>query len=176
MAEPPEGRKQQILQSALSLLTSEGLTNWSIEGCSKRAHCAKGLVLHYFGTKDTLLQEVARSLVATRWSRWSSALSNGGIGSLDTLWDHLVEESTAGTARGLLELRLANVPGAALGSPEAAELRRRLGTALDLSATELPSAGVLEHLLEGYLLALMRGVPSEEVREAFFRYWLSYVR
>ena len=35
---------------------------------------------------------------------------------------------------------------------------------------------MLEPLLEGYLLALLGGVPDEEVREAFFQYWLSYVK
>ena len=120
--------------------------------------------------------EIAAALLAERWTNWAAALSGGGIGGLDTLWDRLNEEAKSPTARAILELRLAGVSGAALPPKDAAELRRLLARALDLPPDALPAAGVLEPLLEGYLLALLGGVPDEEVREAFFRYWLSYVK
>ena len=176
MAGAVADRKGEIRRSALELLVSNGLTDWSIQGCSTRAGCAKGLVLHYFATKEALLTSVASTLVADRWKEWSGAFSTAGIGGLDALWDRLTQEAETRRARALLELRLAGVDGAALSPVEAAELRRRLAGALEIPANELPVAGALEHLLEGYLLALLRGVPNDEVKEVFFRYWLSYVR
>ena len=151
------------------------MTAWSIEECSRRARCAKGLVLHYFKSKEALLAATATALLADRWTNWAAALATGGIGGLDTLWDRLVAEMRPPTARAILELRLAGVEGALLPSARATELQRLLARALDLTPDELPAAGVLEPLLEGYLLALLGGVPEDEVKEAFFRYWLSYV-
>jgi AcrR family transcriptional regulator len=153
-----------------------GLTAWSIEACSKRAGCAKGLVLHYFGSKEALLRTIARSLVADRSSRWAGAFGAAGISGLDALWDVLAQEATAGSARALLELRLAGVTESSFAPEDADKLVRRLAAALDQSTTELPVPGAIEQLLEGYLLALLRGVAPDDVREAFFRYWLSYVR
>ena len=169
-------RKREIMQAATDLVVDGGLTNWSIDKCSQRARCTKGLVLHYFKSKDALLNQLAASLLAERWTRWAAALSGGGIGGLDTLWSRLSDEAKRASARAILELRLAGVSGATLPPKETTELQRLLARALDLPADELPAAGVLEPLLEGYLLALLGGVPDEEVREAFFRYWLSYVK
>lgn len=169
-------RKQQISSSASTILLRDGLTAWSIERCSRHARCAKGLVLHYFGSKESLLSEMGDRLSAERWGGWSTALARGGIGALDTLWERLADPTERIRARAILELRLAGIQSAALSATNAAELRRRLARALELPPEELPAAGILEHLLEGYLLALLRGVPAEEVREGFFRYWLSYVR
>jgi AcrR family transcriptional regulator len=168
-------RKLQILRAACDLVTSGGLTTWSIEQCSQRARCAKGLVLHYFRSKEALLAEVAGALLAERWTNWAAALGGGGIEGLDTLWIGLVRETKPPTARAILELRLAGVEGARLAPARTTELHRSLARALDLTPDDLPAAAVLEPLLEGYLLALLGGVPEEEVKEAFFRYWLSYV-
>jgi AcrR family transcriptional regulator len=168
-------RKQEIMRAARDLAIEGKLTDWSIEQCARRAECAKGLVLHYFKSKEALLGQVALALAADRWTRWAAALSGGGIGGLDTLWDRLLEEVRPPSARALLELRLAGIEGAALPPPRALELQRLLARALDLAPDELPAAMVLEPVLEGYLLALLSGVAEEEVKEAFFRYWLTFV-
>jgi AcrR family transcriptional regulator len=133
-------------------------------------------VLHYYKSKEALFGEIAAALLADRWTRWAAALASGGIGGLDTLWDRLVAETGPPTARAILELRLAGVEGTLLPPGRATELQQLLARALDLPSGELPTAAVLEPVLEGYLLALLGGVPVEEVKEAFFRYWLSYVK
>ena len=169
-------RKRDILRAASELVVESGLTDWSIERCSLRAQCAKGLVLHYFKSKEALLGAIATSFLAERWTKWAAALSGGGIEGLDTLWSRLSEEAKRPSARAILELRLAGIAGASLPPTATVELQRLLARALDLPPDELPATGVLEPLLEGYLLALLSGVPDEEVREAYFRYWLSYVK
>ncbi|HTK56133.1 MAG TPA: hypothetical protein VL295_04870 [Gemmatimonadales bacterium] len=152
------------------------MTAWSIEGCAKLARCAKGLVLHHHRTKELLLTTVARDLSAARWTAWRAALGAGDVSALDALWDRLEREHRDRSGRALIELRLAGFEGTLLGPADAAELARLLARALDVTPDELPEPVVLEPLLEGYLLALQRNASTEGVREAFFRYWLSYVK
>lgn len=140
------------------------------------AGCAKGLVLHHHRSKEQLLTTVAAELSAARWRTWRDALATGDVSALDALWDRLLQAHADRSGRALLELRLAGIEGTLLGPAEASELAARLARALELSVEELPAPLVLEPLLEGYLLALQRNASKEEVREAFFRYWLSYVR
>lgn len=153
-----------------------GLTDWSIEGCAKRAGCAKGLVLHHHHSKEELLSTVARELSAARSKEWRAALEPRDVSALDALWDRLLQAHADRSGRALIELRLAGIEGTLLGPAEASELAIRLARALDLAPEELPAPLVLEPLLEGYLLALQRNASTEDVREAFFRYWLSYVK
>src|SRR5687767_1600849 len=87
------GRKARILAAAQELLKSGGLTAWSIEGCSQRARCAKGLVLHYFGSKRELLDAVALELSTRRAERWRSALGTAGIEGIEALWRGIAEEA-----------------------------------------------------------------------------------
>ena len=153
-----------------------GLTAWSIEGCARLAHCAKGLGLHHHRSKEQLLTTGAAELSAARWNSWRDALSTGDVSALDALWDRLLREHQDRSGRALLELRLAGYDGTLLGPADATELARLLARALDVTPDDLPVPAVLEPLLEGYLLALQRNASTEGVREAFFRYWLSYVR
>ena len=169
-------RAGQISGAAADLLKSVGLTAWSIEGCAKEARCAKGLVLHHHRTKESLLTTVARDLSAARWRSWREALGAGDVSALDALWDRLTQEHRDRSAHALIELRLAGYDGTLLGPGEVVEFARLLARALDVTPDELPVADVLEPLLEGYLLALQRNASAEGVREAFFRYWLSYVK
>ena len=139
------------------------------------AGCAKGLVLHHHHSKEQLLTTVAAELSAARWRSWREALQSADVSALDSLWDRLLQAHTERSGRALIELRLAGIPGTLLGPADALELANALARALELTPEELPAPEVLEPLLEGYLLALQRNAPAEEVREAFFRYWLSYV-
>ncbi len=169
-------RVAQISGAASDLLRAVGLTDWSIDACAKEAKCAKGLVLHHHRTKEQLLTTVARDLSAARWRAWRQALAAGDVSALDALWDRLAQEAADRSGRALIELRLAGYEGTLLGPKDATELARLLARALDVTVDELPVPEVLEPLLEGYLLALQRNASAEGVREAFFRYWLSYVK
>ena len=167
--------KARISGAALQLLTSDGLTKWSISGCAESANCAKGLVLHYFGSKEALLGAVANDLVERRATEWRAALSGEGVTALDALWLSLVTEAREGRVRGILELRFAGIPGASLSLSQVEALRGALGRALGTDVAELPTGASLEGILEGYQLALMKNDRPEETREAFYRYWLTYV-
>jgi len=133
------------------------------------------LVLHYFGTKEALLGVVASELISTRVTEWRAALSGEGVTALDALWLALATEAREGRARSILELRFAGISGSSLSTSQVETLRSALGRALGTDATELPASTALEGILEGYQLAVMKNDRPEEVREAFYRYWLTYV-
>lgn len=167
--------KARILEASKAIAARDGLTDWSIERCSKAANCAKGLVLHYFGTKRELWSATAASFVSDRAGGWQAALSAEGIDGLDALWEALATEVRTGRASAILQLRLAGVEGAQLSVKDRTDLRAALARALSSSTEALPPAAALEGVLEGYQLALLGNDDSEGVREAFFRYWLSFV-
>lgn len=168
-------KRAEILDASVGLLKNQSLTTWSIDGCARKAHCAKGLVIHYFASREKLLTESAGRLVDGRMAAWRIALAGAGIGALDLLWDRLAEEAGDGSGRALIELRAAGVAGSALRPADAAQLTNALARALEAPATGLPTPLALEPILEGYLLALIGTAGAAEVRDAFFRYWLSYV-
>ena len=168
-------RKQEIIGSAIRVLCRESLTRWSIDGVSREARCAKGLVIHYFRGRDQLLSAIGTALATDREKRWLGALTGNGIADLDALWATLLQATVDGTARALLELRLAGTSTASLPPTAASQLRTALARTLETTPGELPVAGALEGIFEGYLLALLSGTEEAPVREAFFRYWLTYV-
>ncbi|HET7042519.1 MAG TPA: hypothetical protein VFI13_10890 [Gemmatimonadales bacterium] len=152
------------------------MTTWSIDSCAREAKCVKGLVIHYFRTREALLAESAGALIAERALRWSAALNTPGVDALDRLWDELARAATDGSGRALLELRFAGTAGAGFTLAQATDLVERLARALDTPRDELPAPAALGPILEGYILALMESADPEGVKEAFFRYWLTYVK
>jgi AcrR family transcriptional regulator len=169
-------RKPEILLASAQLLMRGGLTNWSIEGAARQAGCAKGLVLHYFGSKRDLLHAVALDLSARRSERWRSALQSPGIEGIESLWRAIAEETTSGAARALIELRLSGVEGTALSIERSRGLAVAIAGALERRVDLLPPPATLEPILEGYALALLAGTSADEVREAFLGYWISFLR
>lgn len=169
-------RKPEILSASAALLMRGGLTTWSIEGAARQAQCAKGLVLHYFGSKRDLLTAVARELSTRRADRWLAALRSPGIEGLEALWRAIAEEVGSGSARALIELRLSGLDGTTLPADRARALVSGVAAALERPVELLPPPGTLEPILEGYALALLAGASADEAREAFLGYWVSFLR
>jgi AcrR family transcriptional regulator len=164
------------MRASAELLMRVGLTDWSIEGAARQAGCAKGLVLHYVGTKQALLDAVAVELSDRRAERWLAALRAPGIEGIEGLWRALAEETESGAARALIELRLSGVAGTTLSTERSTSLANAIAGALERPGDLLPPPATLEPILEGYALALLAGAPADEVREAFLGYWVSFLR
>ena len=98
-----------------------------------------------------------------------------GIDGLDALWSALVTEAGEGRASAIVQLRLAGVEGARLAEKDRRDLRTALARVLSTDAESLPPAAALEGVLEGYQLAMLGNDDVEGVKEAFFRYWLTFV-
>lgn len=51
-------KKQQILEAAIELFATRGFENTAISAICEKSHVSKGLVFHYFKSKNDLLREV----------------------------------------------------------------------------------------------------------------------
>lgn len=61
--EPPEGRRQQLIETTIAVLAEAGYVGATLGRIGARAGVSAGLVAHYFGDKDTLLDAAFRALV-----------------------------------------------------------------------------------------------------------------
>ena len=55
-------RRQQIIESSMQCIHEDGIANASLKRIAQRSGITSGLILHYFGDKDSLFEEVYRSL------------------------------------------------------------------------------------------------------------------
>ena len=63
MPEKAEFRRQQIVASALDVLAAKGIVELTFSEVASRARVSAGLIVHYFGDKDSLLEAAFRSVV-----------------------------------------------------------------------------------------------------------------
>ena len=54
--EPPDGRRQQLIETTIVVLAEFGYVGTTLGRIGARAGVSAGLVAHYFGDKDTLLE------------------------------------------------------------------------------------------------------------------------
>ena len=166
--------KNKITDAATRVLLRDGLQGWSIDLVAAEAGCAKGLVHYHHGSKKVLLSTVAAQLERERQAHRLDALSASGAEALDRLWR--VIEREVGTGAWAAWASLVAEPGITLPAADAAEttaLGSAIGRALDLPAVGADDARLAAAALDGFQLALARGVPSEAVQEAFHRLWLA---
>lgn len=55
-------RRTQIIASATSILAEKGIVEFTFNGVAQRAGVSPALIVHYFGSKDALLEAVFRSV------------------------------------------------------------------------------------------------------------------
>jgi len=166
--------KDKITSAATRVLLREGLQGWSIDLVAAEAGCAKGLVHYHHGSKKVLLAAVAARIERERQTRRLDALSASGAEALDRLWR--VIEREVGTGAWAAWASLVAEPGITLPAADATEttaFASAIGRALDLPALGADDARLAAAALDGFQLALARGVPPDSVQEAFHRLWLA---
>ncbi|MBV9750547.1 MAG: transcriptional regulator BetI, partial [Acetobacteraceae bacterium] len=62
--EPEEGRRQQFIETTIDVLAEFGYTGATLGRIATRAGVSPGLVAHYFGDKDGLLEATFRALAS----------------------------------------------------------------------------------------------------------------
>ena len=169
--------RQRILQAALEIAGSTGLTECSVEQITTRAGCAKGLINYHFGSKDSLLAEAARTVREHRLEARLCALSPGGTDGLDGLWRMLVAETRTGEAAAWLGLvaHPATRSHAVFGKPELARLHQAAARALGFAALA-PAMEMVTLALDGIQLSLLAGAPAGELRESYDMLWLALLK
>lgn len=63
-AQPPEARRAAILAAALEEFSARGFEGARLDDVARRAGIAKGTIYLYFADKETLFQELVRSMVS----------------------------------------------------------------------------------------------------------------
>lgn len=168
--------KLQIVDHAKALLIQAGLAGWTLDLVATRANCAKGLVLYHHKSRAALLGAVAAQLRRDRIARRSKALRESGPAAIDALWQVILTEATSGEAAAWLALlTLSDLPVREGVRPEAGEdaaLGTPLAAALSLDREAAAVGGVAIGALDGFSVALLRGSPPDQVREAYHRFWL----
>ena len=165
--------RQRILDAAVSVLASSGLTDWTVENVSSKAGCAKGLVLYHFGSKQALIDQIAVEVTAARWSARASALRLPPAKAIDRLWEVVSGEVTSGTFRLWLSLAADSTTAtvATFSTSQRQQLATAAATTFRIPAAD-PALTTLPAILDGFQLLLLQGVAEAEVREGFDSYWL----
>lgn len=60
--EKPEVRRRQLVEAAIRCLGAGGMTGFTIDRICREAKVSRGLVNHYFGSKDALLVQVYETM------------------------------------------------------------------------------------------------------------------
>src|SRR5690349_23488127 len=103
-------RRALILDAAIIVAQETGLEGWSIDRVARAAGCAKGLVIHHFGSRANLLREAGLVIAAQRAERRLDARRASGVTGLDRLWSVLVADAGAGLSRAAFSLALQGYP------------------------------------------------------------------
>ena len=166
--------RDNILQSATSVLVQRGLNGWTVDEISRRAGCAKGLVNYHYRSKQQLLERVAELLREDRWARRLSAARE--TKPLDALWQTLIEEAGSGRFSAWLSLLTGDArirQAARTPNQHAESVARSLGESLGLGEQLAEHAGLIAATLDGISLRLLEGAEPATVEEAYHRFWLT---
>ncbi len=165
--------RDNILDASVQILTAAGLEGWSLQRVATRAECAKGLVIHYFGTKASLLIASGDRLATLRAQRRLQAVGTRGTAGIDRLWQVIADDAALGTSAAALALASHGIPSRRPG--DGGELHGALARCLGIPADSLAEPLALTAMLEGIELQLVQGTPAGAVRAAFDRLWLTLI-
>lgn len=150
----PDERRAQLIALGVGALASGPLEALTLESLAKAAGVSRGLVTHYFGTKDGLHRDVVRTACD---SMLHATQPDRGLAPLDRLHDTLTR-----LVRFVREHRLtfySLVRGAASGDPEVREL---------IEETRTVQAG---WLIDAFLEL---GTPDSETLRIAVRSWVAF--
>lgn len=173
LTSPVNAMRDNIISASVRTLSTAGLMGWSLQQVATEAGCAKGLVIHYFGTKASLLLETGDRIATVRAQRRLQAVGTRGTVGIDRLWQVITEDTALGTSAAALALASHGIPSRRPGDP--AELHAALARCLGIPGDSLAEPLALAAMLEGIELQLVRGTPVGVVRAAFDRLWLTLI-
>ena len=169
----PAQVKSAIIDVSIELASKYGLTSWTVEDVSRRAGCAKGLVLYHFHSKDQLLVAMADAARQRLVASSLSALDRPPLEAIEGLWEVLIAEVRQGTAALRMSLLAdGRTRGAvALTGAERQALSAAIGRAFGVSPSD-PLVGTVPASCIGFQVQLLEGAPPSAVRDGFDAFWL----
>ncbi|MEZ4457066.1 MAG: TetR family transcriptional regulator [Gemmatimonadales bacterium] len=167
-------RLDSIADAAVRVLLANGLEAWSLDRVAREAGCAKGLVVHHFGSRAGLLTEAAARLGRRRLAQRVAALEPGaGSAGLEELWATIADDTDTGVSRAVVGLTAAGFRPDR--ETDGDTLHAAVVRCLGIPAEALAPAPALGAMLDGLEFALLKGVPRGAVRTAFDRLWVTMI-
>lgn len=106
---PPEARQPQILEAAFEEFAAHGYAGARMAGVASRAGVAKGLVYHYYPSKEALFRAVMQASLEGLFAAAEHAAADPDAPAFETLarlLDLAYAERRGGAERGLVLFRL----------------------------------------------------------------------
>lgn len=150
----PDERRAQLIAAGVAALASESIEKLTIESLAAAAGVSRGLVIHYFETKDGMHREVVRAACG---SLLHATEPDESLAPLDRLHDTLTRLVRFVREHPLTFYSL--VRGAASGDPEVREV---------IEETRAVQAGWLVRAF------LDLGTPDTEVLRIAVRSWIAF--
>lgn len=101
-AERREQGKKALLKSAAELFAEQGINQTSLMQIGERAGYSRGLVNHHFGSKDELIDQLARYTQENFWAAFDTISVETGYGGVtatfDTFYGQIVPPTSFGRA------------------------------------------------------------------------------
>ncbi|MDP6812194.1 MAG: TetR/AcrR family transcriptional regulator [Alphaproteobacteria bacterium] len=118
--------EKALLDAAAELFAAQGIVQTSLAQIGQRAGYSRGLVNHHFGTKDALIDRLARQCQEQFWKAFAEIDVETGLeGILATIDTYLAQiVSPAPHGRAFLVMRAAALPEASM-APTIAEADER---------------------------------------------------
>ena len=167
-------RLEAIVQASVRTVRDLGIERWSMDRVARGTPCAKGLLVHHFGTRAGLLAETALQIAAVRSSQRVAALRpSAGPPELEALWTVIAEDGANGISRAVFALAAQGYPTAAADDPIKLQLAAARCLGIPPDAMAGPTA--LFAMVEGIEFQLVSGRGPREVKAAFDRLWVTMI-
>jgi len=98
---PPQKRRQQLLKAARELFLKKGYRHTTTEEIAQRAGVTKGALYHHFASKEDIMFELVKILLANHLSRLDAVLAEGGCPACAL--EQLLDESGIATEHRMRE-------------------------------------------------------------------------
>jgi len=177
MQKKSEGTESDLLQRCVRAYISEGTLDLSLDEMSSRVGVSKRMLVHYFGSRDSLERAAIRALEGSLRHQFAPSSLPAGLTPLQ-LVDVLWERSTAEETRSVLLLVMDVTRRAWNGTGAAREFyaeQQRLWT--ELLCKTIPDRNAVEDLLQlfqgailGYLVTNDSRVGAKTLR-GFVKNW-----
>lgn len=167
-----EGHREKLLAACLSAFLRAGTLDLSLDDLAKSVRSSKRMLIHYFGTRETL-EELA---MARLEERLRAAFRPGAFPAgtpmrsvVTTLWDQLTAPESRGVLLVTMDLTRRSWSGSERGQRFFAEQQRLWS---EMLSEVLPDAGAVEALLQlfqGAALVYLATGDRERGRRALDR-------
>ncbi|GAA1847690.1 TetR/AcrR family transcriptional regulator [Microbacterium koreense] len=174
--------RRKLIDAAIELLAVRGYAGTSFAAMGEKAGLSRGLVTHYFGTKEQCIAEVVAHIRDQVLDRLAEARAPRGIAAIDLLFEAYLGEGTSGEhqPRAMYTVFIEALTSSPGLLPAVAENNRQIRVLIErwlaqavadgdaTTADPASDATMIEGILRGVLLQVLVDADSFD-RDAIIR-------